>query len=76
MGRTAVGIAAARSALGRPAPSGYRATGQPKRSRSVRAHLLEVTWLEFCGTVGALGAHPRADELPAVLGARQHAVSR
>src|SRR4051812_30980071 len=35
-----------------------------------------MTRVGFCGTVGALGAHPRADEPHAVLGARQHAAHR
>jgi hypothetical protein len=36
--------------------------------RSVRPQLPEVTWAAFCGTLGALGAPPRADKPYAVLG--------
>ena len=43
--------------------------------QSVRAYSLEVTWAAFCGTLGALGAHPRADEPYAVLGKCHHAAS-
>ena len=42
----------------------------------MRAQSQKVTDAAFCGTLGALGAHPRADEPYAVLGEWQHAAFR
>jgi hypothetical protein len=44
--------------------------------QSVCAYLLDVTGAVFCETLGALGAHPRADEPYAVLGECQQVPSR
>jgi hypothetical protein len=43
--------------------------------QSASAHSLEVTWAARCATLGAPGAHPRADEPYAVLGEYQHVAS-
>ncbi|HWM07498.1 MAG TPA: hypothetical protein VNP92_34640 [Actinophytocola sp.] len=54
---------------------GHGATHAPDRATqvpSVRPRSLKVTCAAFCGTLGALGAHPRADEPYAVLGECQH----